>query len=108
MNDQTDPLLVAFDRFVTAVDWSDPRITFVEAFTEAVTDWMAQRAAATDTEVPWRNESDDTQLFNVVQDLNEFVRATNYTDLPTPSEQALAEALLDWVCTNQRDDSAVG
>lgn len=97
MNTITDPDLVAVDRFVSSIYWSDDDIAFADALSEAVDEWTAAVAAQHNESQPFSTVTHDDELGASMHEFLAAVTQLNVAALPGLTVMcALSKAVADW------------
>ena len=93
----TDHVLVALDRFVSAIYWADDDVTVATALAEAIDDWVATAAAEHNDSEPFTNRRHDDPLADSLSDLVVAVERLAVDSRPgLIVVNAIGEAVEDW------------
>lgn len=97
MSTIADPDLVALDRFVSSIYWSDDDIAFADALPEAIDDWTSTAATEHNESQPFSTVTHDDELAGSMHELLAAVAQLSMRARPgLTAMRALSEALADW------------
>lgn len=92
-----DPELIAIDRFVSSIYWSDDDIAFADALPAAIDEWTATIAAEHNESQPFSTVTHDDALAASLHELLAAVEQLSVGARPGLTViRALSEALADW------------
>lgn len=97
MNTIADCGLIAIDRFVSSIYWSDDDIALADALPEAIDEWNSTAAAEHNESQPFSTGTHDDALAASVHELLAAVEQLSVGVRPGLTVmQALSEALAGW------------
>ena len=97
MSTIADPEMIAIDRFVSSIYWSDDDIAFADALPAAIDEWTATAATEHNETQPFSTVTHDDELAASVYELLAAVAQLSMGGRPgLTAMRALSEALADW------------